>query len=83
MKAAPLGHEFKFSSGQTVSSLQQLLHVIKHISETEFHFHLNKEKNDYSFWVLHALREYNLADYLDHCTTKHQVIKEIKKFLHK
>jgi hypothetical protein len=55
---------FKEKDGKEIRNLRQLLSVLNDISPDSFRHHVNAEKNDFSSWIMHSVKDNELADKL-------------------
>lgn len=58
------GEVFYFNEGKQASNLKELYNVLKEITEKEFKRHVNEDKNDFSEWVRHSLKNELVANKL-------------------
>jgi hypothetical protein len=55
---------FVLCNGTTIKDIHELAHVIESISDDEFRFHVNAEKNDFSNWIRDVFAQEALAEKL-------------------
>ena len=64
VKAAEIPPEkhFVLCSGERIKDIRELAHMIESISDEEFSFHVNAEKNDFSSWIRDVFEQGDLAE---------------------
>jgi hypothetical protein len=65
---------FIFASGESVCSLEGLKDALNRVSDETVAFHFTRSPNDLSAWVSEAVGDQDLADLLDECTNRQQMI---------
>jgi len=67
---------FWIHDGPIVSDIEELLHALKHeVSEEQFSYHANSEKNDFDAWIRDALGDSVCANALMRVRTKKTAVK--------
>jgi len=59
---------FRTNTGEEISNLKQLMHVLEDISPDSFTHHVNDDKNDFSSWIRHSVKDDELADMVEKTT---------------
>ena len=78
----PYEKRFHFHDGTSIGSLEELMRKLASISYVEFYHHVNPDKNDFANWVLHVLREEQLAAELEKVSSIVETIEIINDHLH-
>jgi len=73
---------FHFRDGNSAGSLDELRDYLEHISYQEFYHHVNTEKNDFANWILHVIKNEELANDLEKITSIVETVEIINDFLH-
>lgn len=75
--------EFHFVTheGMQIKNVSGLLEYIKGLDDERFRNFVNEEKNDFYNWILHVIKDQELADKIQHLKSKNDVTKEIMKRL--
>ncbi len=61
---------FMLCNGTSVKSINELALLMDKLSDEEFSFHVNDNKNDFSNWIRDVFDQSNLADGLSKTTCK-------------
>ena len=61
---------FWLKSGRSLRSIRELANIFPSLSQEEYYFHANEQKNDFSNWLATIFNETELAEKLRHCKTK-------------
>ena len=61
---------FMLNNGTTIKSIEDLAVMLDMISEEDFNFHVNKEKNDFANWINDVFKETKLAESIQSITDK-------------
>jgi mannitol/fructose-specific phosphotransferase system IIA component (Ntr-type) len=80
-KHLPPKKYFWLSNGIVIKSLYELLDALKAMEQELFEEHVNKEKNDFSNWVMHTLKNKNLAEKLEKAKTRKEMVDILEIFL--
>jgi hypothetical protein len=72
----PPENYFHLCSGSQIKDIQELASVLEGMSEDEFRYHVNQEKNDFSSWIRNVFNMHDLADAL-HPVDDRQRCREI------
>jgi len=70
---------FYFFDGRKASSLVHFLEELKKTSDAVFFHHVNLQKNDFSEWILHVIKNEKLAEEIRNLTKKEEMISIIQK----
>ena len=71
------GNEFIFCNGKKASTIASLKKEIKMLSEQEFLFHVNQEKNDFHKWIADCI-DPMFAENLVGITDKAKILSALK-----
>lgn len=55
-------NKFILKDGQNISSIEELVKLLPAMSDDNFNFHANKDKNDFSNWIRDVFKNKTLAD---------------------
>jgi hypothetical protein len=75
---APADKVFWVNNGGVLKNLGELAVALKEISNDQFAYHVNKDKNDFSNWVKDVLGDTMLAGTLAKAKTKASALKAVK-----
>ncbi|MBU2561078.1 MAG: hypothetical protein KKD17_02190 [Nanoarchaeota archaeon] len=56
---------FVLRSGTPIKSIEELALMLDRISDDDFRYHVNEDKNDFSNWIKNVFGRTDLADMLD------------------
>ncbi len=79
-----LNHPEKFfysNDGKIFTSIEELFHGIKDMTEDTFHYHLNNEKNDFYHWFMGVFQALDLANSIKKVKTKGGFLKKLKEYM--
>ena len=76
---APKGQYFKLRNGQELKSLGDLRKALTYITDDEFNYHINPEKNDFAIWIKETFQNQELYEKIKDIKTK----EELQLILHK
>ena len=57
----PEKHVFWLRSGRHIRNLNELVKELHHMDKATFHHHVTPERNDFSNWILHVIKDKQLA----------------------
>jgi len=77
LKDADSEHEFVLGS-KRIKNLEDLVSVLKQISDEEFSFYVNENKNDFSTWIGKTIKDEELAEDLIDCHSRDETINCIE-----
>jgi hypothetical protein len=72
---------FYVNCGHVVKSLYELDKALEKMTDEQFNFHRNNEKNDFYNWVLQVVGDIKLANEFARCKTKDTAVKKVKQRL--
>lgn len=72
---------FYFKNGEKAENLSQLEDALSDMTDEEFSFHVNKDKNDFANWINDCLKNEELAEALRTTTGKEDTIDIIQQEL--
>ncbi|MBC8500711.1 MAG: hypothetical protein ISS25_00430 [Nanoarchaeota archaeon] len=72
---------FYLRNGNTLKSIKEFYDSLEIMSDDDFSFHVNDEKNDFANWVRGVFKEKELAEKLFAVKTKDETKKVLKEFL--
>lgn len=70
---------FFLYSGGELKNLNDLHKSLKKMSDAEFNFHVNVNKNDFAKWVHHCMKDHSLSMCLGQLKTKQEMAKAVRK----
>lgn len=71
---------FYANDGKIFSSIDDLRRGLKEMSEETFHYHFNKEKNDFYNWILYVFNESELAKSIKKVKSQKGFMKKLKDY---
>ncbi len=71
-------YSFKLHSGSDVDNLQGLLDALRIMSDSTFKYHVTKDRNDFSSWIIDVIGDEELAESIRNLKNKQSMIKEIE-----
>jgi uncharacterized protein YabN with tetrapyrrole methylase and pyrophosphatase domain len=83
MRVAPVEQAFWVYFGPILHTLIDLEQCFDIITEEQFAYHVNKEKNDFAKWTGGTLREKDLALELKKCKNKNTAQKTVRIYIKK
>jgi hypothetical protein len=72
---------FTFVSGQTVTSLKELLETLKQVDDGVIAHHKERIPNDISVWINEVIGDYELADMLEEASNRQHMINILEDHL--
>ena len=72
---------FWVNNGQILKNVEELANVLTQMSEETFHYHANKDKNDFSNWTNDVIGDKKLANDLLSSRNKESALKKVSKRL--
>ncbi len=66
---------FHLYNGVVLKNLHDLIDVLEIIDDDTFEHHVKKDKNDFSEWIRHVIKDKNLADKIKKSKTKTEMIE--------
>ena len=72
---------FWVSNGPILKNVEELANALAGISDDIYHYHANKEKNDFSKWVGEVIGDNKLANDLLSSRNKESALKKVKSRL--
>ena len=69
---------FWVNNGPIVNNLKSLPKTVEEMSEDQFNYHVNKEKNDFSNWIHEIIGDIVLAKELKMAKTKKTFLAKLK-----
>lgn len=67
-------YSFTFVSGEKANSLEELVNVLKQVSDETVAFHRERVPNDISKWIMDIIGDYQLAELLEEATSRMHMI---------
>lgn len=74
---------FFLENGRILRNIYELVNALSSMEDQTFSHHVNNERNDFSSWVLHVFDDKNLANKLQKCKTKDDMVSAINKRIFK
>lgn len=74
---------FWLRNGQMIVNLKELLDVVSGITDADFEYHVNREKNDFVNWIENVLEEKDLSKKLVRYKSKLPFISILKYHIEK
>ena len=72
---------FWFHNGKSVKSVEELIIELKQIKDDVFNHHVDSERNDFSSWIKHVLKDEALAKEIEKETSKQKIISILKEHI--
>ena len=83
-EAAPISNNvinsFYLVNGKKIDAVKELAFELERLTDEQLSHHMNPFKNDFAVWVRNSLSERQLADRLEQCKTREELIKVINDF---
>jgi ribosomal silencing factor RsfS len=76
-KKCTSGEEFVFCNGKSAQTVPQLKKEIKNLSQEEFSFHVNQDKNDFYTWI-HNCIDTKTAEKIQNMRDKKAILTALK-----
>ncbi|GIU69858.1 MAG: hypothetical protein KatS3mg002_1094 [Candidatus Woesearchaeota archaeon] len=76
------GMEFHLVTGQTIKNIYELVGALKTLSQENFSYHCNAEKDDFGAWITHSLHNSMLGNILSRVKDQKKYIRIIEKAIH-
>lgn len=74
---------FYINDGPAVKNLYELVYVMRDISDEQFEFHVNSEKNDFANWIADCVSDHRLAADVRQLDNKHSMaIKIAERYMY-
>ncbi|MBN2566455.1 hypothetical protein JXB02_00020 [Candidatus Woesearchaeota archaeon] len=73
------GEHFTTKDGREAHSVKELVAALKEMDDEAFGEHVNEFKNDFAQWVMHSVKNYELATKLYGLTRKDDIIATLEK----
>ena len=70
---------FWVNNGPIVNNLKSLPKAVEEMSEDQFKYHVNREKNDFSSWIQEIIGDKSLAKELKHAKSRRNFLTKLKK----
>ena len=78
---APPEQCFWVNNGQILRNVEELANALAQMSEETFHYHANKDKNDFSNWTNDVIGDKKLANDLLSSRNKESALKKVENRL--
>jgi hypothetical protein len=75
---APSEQCFWVNNGPVLKNVEELADTLQQISDDTYRYHANKEKNDFSRWILEVIGDQKLANDLLSSRSKVSAVKKLK-----
>jgi hypothetical protein len=73
------GKEFLCKDGRIIRTLEDLMKIVKDLSQKDFLHHVNKERNDFATWIRDVVGDFVLANRLKRVKGQSTMSKLIEK----
>ena len=83
LKEAPKENYFYVNNGMVIRNLDELAVALDLMDKESFEFHVNKDKNDFSNWLIDILDANDLADELIKIKSKNASADRVRKHINK
>jgi len=74
-------HYFQLWGGEVIKTVPELEKALEKMDDHTFHYHVNKERNDFSTWIQDCCGDRMLAEELRKRTDREEMIEVLKKKL--
>jgi len=71
------GAAFWVNNGPVCRNMKELLDALSMMSDEQFSYHVNKDKNDFVIWIAEVLKDKKCAESLKRIRTKKSVIAKV------
>ncbi len=71
-------HSFKLHSGSDIQNLQGLLEALKVMPDSTFRYHVTKDRNDFSRWIMDAVGDEELAEEIKNVKSKEELRRKVE-----
>ena len=72
---------FYLKNGRILKNLYELTNSLASMDDEIFRFHVNNEKNDFSEWIRHVLKDEELANQVSRLRNRKAILRKISKRL--
>ena len=72
-------HAFYLKDGPSLKNLHELERELRRMNDEQFQHHVNSSKNDFHSWIMHTVKDEELARSLAAITDKKEMAKTVKE----